>query len=115
MMNADPLDQRQLALAEKVAKVVNSSKKFARVTYTVDNIQINVDVQLSNPTSMDYTKIRGIIKFAYEKWGGAEDRIENLYAALSHLYSDSNIVVQELDPWGNGTTTYFNVNRPSQA
>lgn len=112
-MNVDP--QRQQALADKILSVVAGSKKYAKVLHATSDLHVSVEVELRNPTEADYNTIREAIKFSYAKWGGAEGRVEHLYATLAHIWPDNGIIITECDNVGSGTTTHFNPNSPSQA
>lgn len=112
MMTVDP--QRHQALAEKITKVVQNSKKFAKVIYATHDVHITVEVELHHPSEQEYNSIREAVTFAYNRWGTDPGRVENLYATLALIWPDSMVVISELDNVGSGTTTYFNQS-PSQA
>lgn len=110
-------DQRDVALNERIVRIINGSKKFIVCTTDIDNMYIAVEIQQvqvpqSNSEIMDW--IRTTTKYVYNNYRNDPGRMMHLYAALAYKFVDMDINISELDSGGSGTTIHFNSTRPSQ-
>lgn len=106
--------QQQAALTDKIVRIVNRSKRFAKIQYNVDNKTITVEIQTDNLLEEVIEWCKETIKLIYIKYANDTNRIQNLYAALAYKFSDSSIVISETGSDGSGYTVYFDTIYPSQ-
>jgi thymidine kinase len=114
------MDQRTLALVDNARKYISRSKRFVNVTATLNNWQIDIDVQ-AEATQENLNQINSVITSLSNSVIDVESdvtgcaKLSNIvYLSLAQFFSESQVNMKIKLNEHTGVTIIFNNNSSNQ-